>query len=57
MAITKEMIARINELAHKKKTKGLSEEELMEQKELREKYLEGFRANFRAQLENIEIVD
>ena len=32
-------------------------EEIEEQKILREKYLESFRANLKAQLENIEIVD
>ena len=55
--VTKEDIARINELAHKKKNGGLTPEEIEEQKILREKYLESFRANLKAQLENIEIVD
>ena len=55
--ITQEMIDRINELAHKKKTVGLTDEELKEQKVLYKEYLEAFRANFKAQLENIEIVD
>ena len=55
--VTKEDIARINELAHKKKAEGLTPEEIQEQKILREKYLEAFRANLRSQLENIEIVD
>ena len=50
-------LARINELAHKKKTVGLTEEERIEQAHLREKYLQAFRARFKAQLENIEIVD
>ncbi len=55
--ITKEEIARINELAHKKKTEGLTEAERLEQAHLREKFLDNFRANFRAQLDNIELVD
>lgn len=55
--ITQKMIDRINELAHKKKTVGLTDEELKEQKVLYKEYLEAFRANFKAQLENIEIVD
>jgi len=55
--ITNEMIERINELAHKKKTVGLTEEELAEQKVLYKEYLAAFRANFKAQLDNIEIVD
>ncbi len=49
--------ARINEPAHKKKTEGLTEEERIEQAHLREKFLEDFRARFRSQLDNIEIVD
>lgn len=55
--ITDAEIARINELAHKKKTEGLTEEERIEQAHLREKFLENFRAGFRQQLDNIEIVD
>ena len=35
---TKEMIERINELAHKKKKEGLTEAELAEQKELYKRY-------------------
>ena len=57
MAITKEMIDRINELAHKKKAEGLTAEEIEEQAALRKAYLESFRANLKAQLDNIEIVD
>lgn len=55
--ITPEMIARINELAHKKKAEGLTPEEQAEQKELRQAYLKGFRANFKAQMDNITVVD
>lgn len=55
--ITDEEIARINELAHKKKTEGLTEEEVKEQRVLREKFLENFRAGFKQQLESIELVD
>jgi len=54
--ITDAEIARINELAHKQKTTGLNEEEKAEQKELRTKFLENFRAGFKQQLEAIEIV-
>lgn len=50
-------LARINELAHKKKTEGLTPEEIVEQTLLREKFLEDFRGRFRAQLDNIEIVE
>lgn len=55
--VTDQELARINELAHKKKTVGLTEEERLEQAHLREKFLEDFRARFRAQLDNIEIVE
>lgn len=51
------LIARINELANKKKTEGLSEAEQQEQKELREQYLKEFRANTEKQLMNLKIVD
>ncbi len=50
-------LARINELAHKKKTVGLTEAERLEQAHLRTKFLEDFRARFKAQLDNIELVD
>ncbi len=51
-----EKLDRINALAQKKKTVGLTEEEQVEQKELREAYLEAFRKNFKQQLDNVEIV-
>ena len=53
--MTKEKIARINELAHKSKTTGLTEEEKAEQQALRQEYLADVRANFRAQLEHTSI--
>ncbi len=53
----KKKIDRINELAHKKKSVGLTPEELEEQAQLRAEFLEDFRKRFIAQLENIEIVD
>ena len=53
----KEKIDRINELAHKKKTVGLTAEELEEQAQLRTEFLEDFRQRFTAQLDQIEIVD
>ncbi len=52
-----EELARINELAHKKKREGLTEAEIREQRVLREKFLADFRERFKAQLDNIEIVD
>ena len=50
-------IARINELYRKSKAEGLTEAEKAEQAELRKEWLAKFKANFRAQLDNIEFVD
>lgn len=50
-------IDRINALAKKKKSVGLTEEELKEQKELREEYLAAIRASFKSTLESIEYKD
>ena len=55
--ITKEKIDRINELAHKAKSEGLTEEEKLEQGLLREEYIDSFRANLKAQLDRIEWTD
>ena len=48
---------RINELARKSKADGLTEAELQEQKELRQRYIEAVRRNLRGQLDNITIVN
>lgn len=53
--MTKEQVARINELARKKKTVGLTEDELKEQAALRAQYLKDFREGFRQQLDNTYI--
>ena len=50
-------IDRINELARKKKTEGLTPAELEEQAALRAEYIAGFRASLTAQLDNTVIVD
>lgn len=51
----KSRIDRINELYHKSQAEGLTEEEKKEQKLLREAYIADVRANFRSQLNNIDI--
>ena len=51
----KAKIDRINELAHKSKGEGDAEKE--EQKLLRQEFLAEIRADFRATLESIEIVE
>ena len=48
-------IDRINELARKAKTEGLTPEEKEEQKKLRTEYIAVIRMNLRAQLDNIDI--
>lgn len=53
----KEKVLRINYLAEKKKKEGLTPDEAKEQKLLYEEYLAAIRKNFRATLDNIEIVD
>ena len=50
-------IDRINELARKSKIEELTEEEKTEQALLREEFLSEIRADVRASLESIEIVD
>ncbi len=50
------MIKRINELAKKSRTEGLSEEEKLEQAELRARYIAGFRNSLKAQLDNTVII-
>jgi len=55
--VSKEKIDRINYLARKAKVEPLTEEEKLEQKNLRKEYLENFRKNFKTQLENIKFVD
>ena len=53
--MTKEKIARINELAHKSKTTGLTEAEKAEQQALRKEYIEDMKSSLRAQLEDTSI--
>ena len=48
-------IDRINTLANKQKSVGLTEEEKMEQAALRKEYIESIRASLRANLNNISI--
>ena len=50
-----EKIDRINTLAHKAKSVGLTEAEKKEQAELRKEYLAAVRQNLKAQLDNIDI--
>lgn len=55
--IPQNLIDRINELANKKKTVGLTTEEQEEQKSLRETYLSIFREGFRSRIEMLQVYD
>ena len=50
-------IDRINALAKKAKTEGLTEAETAERKALREEYIAVYRKNLRTQLDNMVIVE
>lgn len=55
--MTEEKIARINELARKSKTVGLTPEEKAEQAVLRKEYLAAIRKSLEAQLDNVYFVE
>lgn len=51
-----EVIERINFLYKKSQSEGLTEEEKIEQKKLRQHYIDNVKRNFRAQLDGIKKV-
>lgn len=53
--MTDEKIKRINELAKKSKSVGLTDEEKREQTALRDEYIRGFRSSLKIQLDNAYI--
>ena len=55
--MTDEKIARINALAKKAKTKGLTDAEKAEQQALRAEYVAGFRQSLKAQLDNTVVIN
>lgn len=55
--LSKEKIARINELANKSKTKGLTPAEAKEQTQLRGEYLRSFRKSMSNTIEHLTIID
>lgn len=55
--INEQLIQRINELARKKRTQGLTEEEKKEQKELYQIYLQAIRGQVKQQLSRVRFVD
>jgi len=50
-------IGRINELYHKSKGEGLTEEEKEEQQKLRQEYIASVRNNIRSQLDHVTVVN
>ena len=55
--VTQEQINRINELARKSKSAGLTDDEKAEQAKLRRFYIDSFKESLVGQLENTYIVD
>ncbi|MCE7794503.1 DUF896 domain-containing protein [Salipaludibacillus sp. CUR1] len=55
--LSKDKIQRINELARKSKSEGLSLKEQKEQKDLRQEYLKNVRQSFKNQLTSVKVVD
>jgi len=55
--LSKEKLDRINELAKKKKSVGLTVEEAKEQSKLRSEYLAAFRGAFKDMIEHVTVVD
>lgn len=53
--MTEEKIERINVLARKAKTEGLTDEERAEQQALRREFIDDFKRNLRGTLDNISI--
>ncbi|MBO4693881.1 MAG: DUF896 domain-containing protein [Clostridia bacterium] len=53
----KKKITRINELAKKQKSEGLTEEEKQEQFALRREYIEAYKRSLLSQLDSIRIVE
>jgi uncharacterized protein YnzC (UPF0291/DUF896 family) len=51
------LINRINELYHKKKSVGLTDEEEKERQQLHKKFIANFRAGFKQDVENLVIID
>lgn len=55
--MTEELIERINALARKAKSEGLTEAEKAEQTELRQQYIKAFRQGLQNTLDNVYVVD
>lgn len=55
--MNQEKIDRINWLAKKSKTDGLTQQEKEEQQQLRQEYIQAFRGNLQSTLDSVVVVD
>lgn len=55
--LTKQKLERINFLARKAKTTGLTLAEKTEQQQLRHEYITSFKKAFKKQIENVKVID
>lgn len=55
--MTQETIARINALAKKSRTEGLTDAEKAEQARLRREYIDAMKASLRSQLDSTTVID
>ncbi|ALC81155.1 MULTISPECIES: DUF896 domain-containing protein [Bacillus] len=55
--LSKDKIARINELSNKSKSGQITAEEQAEQKKLREEYLKSFRSSMKKTLKGVTVID
>lgn len=55
--LAKHKIQRINQLAKKKRTAGLTEKEQQEHSSLQQEYLSDFRTSMKQQVEGLKVVD
>jgi uncharacterized protein YnzC (UPF0291/DUF896 family) len=55
--MTKEKLERINYLANKAKSSGLTDHETKEQEQLRKEYLANVKSSFKNQLTNLTVID
>lgn len=55
--LSKEKLNRINQLAKKAKSEGLTNEEKQEQQQLREEYLQNIRKSFSGTIKNMKVID
>ncbi|MCZ0704491.1 uncharacterized protein YnzC (UPF0291/DUF896 family) [Natronobacillus azotifigens] len=55
--LSKDKLNRINQLAKKAKEGGLTEEEKVEQQQLRQEYLKNVRSSFKNQFKGMKVID